>query len=653
MKVKIYIVFVVVVVFQSVLLADTIKVHNRTSKIVYEAPYYKNGLIASQCGDVGIIKPGFFIKIQRPSYKNEVSFSASHPANKFNSDRKLYISRKLKNLKETLAQIDRRKITSQKVPWIYGSDFYIAEVDGRLKSFNSFEWNIVRPIVEAAQDFFDQSIQLIRDSIKKVVPAVRCNPYKKISATVRCGNNLCEQEVRYLKKRRQHVKRSIEKIVGHSIKDGNVPTISIVASGGGFRAMLATIGFLSALEEAGLLDAVTYISSLSGSAWAVGSWFSSGESIASLKKILLPHLAPGLLPISSKEIRYFVDMLLAKWAFDQPVTTVDFYGALVGNRLLKHCGKLRHRIYLSEQRSLLEDGKNPFPIYSAIRSDSYSDREWWEFTPYEIGGAWLGHYVPSWGFGRKFKKGKSIDYSPEQSLSNHLGVFGSAFAVTFNRMYREIKDSISCNMVKKVVERMLEEIGHVRLVNSCFHNFTAGLKSSPVERQRHVKLVDAGIAFNLPYPPVSGERIERKSDIIIFLDASFDIKGVPGLKGAALYALDHGLKFPSIDKPEIDERAITVLEEKENMNCPVAIYMPWVKDEKLWAKMRNSREFRRFVSLIDRFSTEACLDSFCDTFNFEYRLDQAHQVAALAEFNMLAHKETIVDVIKDFINKRA
>ena len=46
-----------------------------------------------------------------------------------------------------------------------------------------------------------------------------------------------------------------------------VPTIAVLGSGGGFRAMVSLSGVFCALKDMGVLDCVTYASGLSGSAW--------------------------------------------------------------------------------------------------------------------------------------------------------------------------------------------------------------------------------------------------------------------------------------------------------------------------------------------------------------------------------------------------
>lgn len=49
--------------------------------------------------------------------------------------------------------------------------------------------------------------------------------------------------------------------------DTQVPTIGIIASGGGFRAMTAFGGAMKALSDTKILDCVTYLAGLSGSSW--------------------------------------------------------------------------------------------------------------------------------------------------------------------------------------------------------------------------------------------------------------------------------------------------------------------------------------------------------------------------------------------------
>lgn len=46
-----------------------------------------------------------------------------------------------------------------------------------------------------------------------------------------------------------------------------VPTVGVIGSGGGFRAMVAYSGVFNALKKSGILDVTSYVAGLSGSSW--------------------------------------------------------------------------------------------------------------------------------------------------------------------------------------------------------------------------------------------------------------------------------------------------------------------------------------------------------------------------------------------------
>lgn len=48
-----------------------------------------------------------------------------------------------------------------------------------------------------------------------------------------------------------------------------MPSIAVLGSGGGFRAMVSLSGVFCALKDMGVLDCAMYTSGLSGSAWYV------------------------------------------------------------------------------------------------------------------------------------------------------------------------------------------------------------------------------------------------------------------------------------------------------------------------------------------------------------------------------------------------
>jgi len=67
---------------------------------------------------------------------------------------------------------------------------------------------------------------------------------------------------------------------------------------------------------------------------------------------------------------------------------------------------------------------------------------WFEFTPFEVGSRWLSAYIPTWSFGRKFKRGDSRSSAPEQSLGFMMGIFGSAIAASLEEAYGRVTDNL-------------------------------------------------------------------------------------------------------------------------------------------------------------------------------------------------------------------
>src|SRR5690606_34383497 len=75
-----------------------------------------------------------------------------------------------------------------------------------------------------------------------------------------------------------------------SLKPIHTPRIHVCASGGGYRAMVATLGALIGMEEPGLLDCVSTIAGLSGSTWAMASWYSGGKTLTETRDALANKL---------------------------------------------------------------------------------------------------------------------------------------------------------------------------------------------------------------------------------------------------------------------------------------------------------------------------------------------------------------------------
>lgn len=534
-------------------------------------------------------------------------------------------------------------------------------------------------VKDAVQEKLPESVKttlpIVQEKIQTAylnsLPAVKDNPYKNQAASVRQGNELCAQERAYLAVRGPKVRSGLEQFLGRSLDGKYVPKIALVGSGGGYRAMLCTMGSLIGAQKNGLLAGTTYISALSGSTWMLAGWLSHNETLDAFKSSLLSKLTkrgssplPGIVKgITANESNLIAQMLLSKTGFKQPITAVDLYGAFLANSLFSDFGDRRQMVHLSEQVARIQSADLPLPIYTSVRGDSAAPMNacWYEFTPYEVGAAWMGSgmYVPSWAYGRKFANGQSVDFAPEQSIGFLMGTWGSAFAAQFGQMYEQAAGGIQNAMLKTganfVMTNLLSDVGQKRITKAWAEvfNFSAGLSNSPLQDRTELKLVDAGArpGFNLPYPPISGERPERRADIIILLDASADdLAGQ--MRQVEQYARAKNLKFPAINYDGIDKRAISIFRNEQDPTVPVVIYMPRVKD--LAAFNEHKAAFPDLALLLETFDVEKCVGKeFCSTFNFEYELNESNQLSVMTEFNMRSNAQAIKDAVNWWIDRHS
>lgn len=535
------------------------------------------------------------------------------------------------------------------------SEYFIAEKDGRLKGYSWTEWNIFNPVKHTAQSTVSVVVDPVKLKMIQNKPALLDNSYRNTTAQVRIGNELVQEERLYLEKRMPKVKNALEKLLDRTLVDAYIPKIALIGSGGGYRATLCTTGSLVGASSIGLLDATTYVTALSGSTWALGPWMASGLSIEQFKEELISIIHTSISSVTPAEMALISDALLVKAVLGQTLTLVDLFGVLLANRLLRNFGDRRHLVYLSQQIERIKYGDRPFPIYTAVdgRSEAARAPHWYEFTPYEIGSPWLGLYVPTWGFGRKFVNGSSVDFAPEQDFGFLMGIFGSAFALNFRDIWKELKNEIENDMVKNIVELILLSFHDLRISWGAVHNFSAGMVASKIKNDRDMRLIDGGLEFNLPYAPVSGDRPERIADIMIFLDASKSVINAVELRKAEAYARKQGHKFPAIDYTGIDKRIISVFKDEKDSSVPVVVYMPRINDASLLAQYKKSPSFKIPREYSADFDVEKCVtDEFCGTFNFVYSATQAYKLTAVTEFNMYASKQAIIDAINWVIDHK-
>ena len=427
------------------------------------------------------------------------------------------------------------------------------------------------------------------------------NPEVSYRASVRIGKELCPEETAFQTSRKQYTARALAKYLDIPEKDINasdVPTIAICGSGGGLRALVAGAGSYLSAQEAGLFDCVTYTAGVSGSCWLQILYNSSlgGQRyeriIEHLKRrigihIAFPPTALGLLTTAPTN-KFLLSGFLEKLKGDPTAEfgLVDVYGLLLAARLLVprfDLGVFDRDLKLSNQRSYIDNGAHPLPIYTAVRHEIPLDEQkskqekiesiaseeskekakqeawfqWFEFTPYEFWCEELEAGIPTWSMGRQFQDGHDLCRKNglgvlELKIPILLGIWGSAFCATLSHYYKEIRPLVKglsgFGDIDELIEGRNEDLIKVHPIGAAsLPNYALGLGSQlpatcpqSISTASHLSLMDSGMSNNLPIYPLL--RPGRDVDILIAFDASADIKTENWLSVADGYAKQRGIK---------------------------------------------------------------------------------------------------------------
>ncbi|XP_074647268.1 cytosolic phospholipase A2-like isoform X2 [Tubulanus polymorphus] len=271
-------------------------------------------------------------------------------------------------------------------------------------------------------------------------------------------------EKKFKETRRTKCMKAMQKLLGSKgpTNTRQTPTIGILGSGGGFRAMVAMSGVIKALKESGVLDCAMYMSGLSGSSWCISTLYSHPDwpnlDIADFQDEMKNNIDSSLFYLLSPQSIYrYIDSIVSKRKNGQPVSFTDFFGHLVGETLLR--GRMDSK--LSHQQAKINDGDAPCPLYTCVhvKKDVSAQvfHEWVEFSPYEIGMPKYGTFLDSHLFGSKFFLGKLCRQFPEPPLFFLQGIWGSAFCILFKRLTDNNKKIDPVEMVREEMEKQLQE----------------------------------------------------------------------------------------------------------------------------------------------------------------------------------------------------
>ncbi len=567
-------------------------------------------------------------------------------------------------------------------------------------------------------------------------------------------------------------------VFGNVTSADNAPYIAVCISGGGCRAMIATLGFWKGMQQTGLDQLVLMTACLSGSTWFTTPWC-IGKTIDQLKAsyekyaliplgskltsviqnpLALPQTAaipqttgtlfPERSVISEKFAQAFYwefpynlvqpygnivsHMTLA--AFDDPTildmastdpstppsTTVDFHTApYIGPKAMQS----RQTVFFSQAADYLNtpDGytNRPLPLATSItqfngswsatadtiskQQHSFDGYNWITYSPFDISmdfydrkGNRTGARIETQFFGRKFDnirghsrsyrtlytKGKTIGYasvntSPEYTLSYLQGIWGSAFAISIDYIANgnglnaidpdQASDVTDNNSALKFIKKSLfsaiktpfstfTNIKDFRLFPAVINNF-AVFPDSPFSNYETLITVDAGIAFNLPFPPLL--KPERKIDLIIALDASADVGDgqLDALVGAEKWAQAHGIPFPKIQGSKrfagTSTRPFTIFDEYDNgVTGPVVFYMPLIDDCFVCQDCNLLSESCSNTSSSGSFKVSECLKNACSTFNFQYKPSDVENLSEFVACKVETLKNNILNAIEQIVRKK-
>lgn len=385
------------------------------------------------------------------------------------------------------------------------------------------------------------------------------------------------------------------------IDENTMPTIAIAASGGSYRAMFATLGLLDGLQTIGLLDAVSYMATVSGSTWCTMPWLVSNKPINQFYYDTLSIAEKGLWVPTKQTTQAFYQHMLRQNKHKKSIYSIDWYAHLLADKLLHFLAEKRYTYSLKD---LCLDtnlqAKTPYPIALISASD--------ETNAYSF---------VEWHTSQLYTSSRLVTPKEPVSLGKMLAIGGSSFCLSVRDLVDHAPDYIEVLEQFHLFHRTKEYLRRSPLANKKIF----GVSLSPLGQ-----VFDAGYVCNLPLQPLLNP--ERKVDIIIMLDN----KQSPAharriLDQAQELAKQEGLTCPNLDTPYAKTKNISVYKDNANPQAPTIVYLPLKKN----------------IGYDQSFDPARAL--FCNTFNFTYSSKQAQRLAGLVAHTIREHKDLLKDEI--------
>ncbi|XP_054827107.1 cytosolic phospholipase A2 zeta-like [Eublepharis macularius] len=533
----------------------------------------------------------------------------------------------------------------------------------------------------------------------------------KRNLDVRLGFDLCQEERQFLDKRKKIVSQTLSKALQlrEDLSKDEVPVVAVLGSGGGMRALTSFYGSLFGLQQLNLLNAVTYLSGISGSTWCLSTLYQDPEWS---RRDLRDHISNAQDKISSSKVgafsserlTYYFQELIAMENEGRKASFTDLWGLIIEHFLLQKEDPSK----LSDQQEAVKEAQNPYPIYAAVNvrpNISGEDfAEWCEFTPYEVGFRKYGAFIRTEDFDSEFFMGQLIKKHPEPRICYLLGMWGSAFAASLDDVFLKVVGSglsflESLGDVVKVIDdnkrfhfrdpmrlktrlvipggpllQTFQDFFKSRVTAGETFNFMQGLflhrdyvnlnkfvvwkgthldafpnQLTPMEESLY--LVDGGFSINSAFPVVL--QPERDVDVILSFNYSWEAP-FEVLQLTQKYCKEREIPFPEIILNKEDEdspKECYMFIDAENSRAPIVLHFPLVNDTfykyKAPGKERESEEEIAFGD----FAVEG-KDSSYRTLNFTFEPCDFNRLVELNCYNVLNNKDAILDALNLALNRR-
>ncbi|MFH0898303.1 MAG: hypothetical protein V1855_01880 [bacterium] len=430
----------------------------------------------------------------------------------------------------------------------------------------------------------------------------------------------CKQEIDYIKSRQKLTQKALDIYAGKSLS--KYPRIGLCLSGGGYRALISTLGFVLGAQQSGLLDAANYMATLSGSTWNIGTmltkhavWKAAGKNDSSfLKKFrdnMQKRLAQDFWNPKTLDWKNIIKKIEEKFLTYNHLEPADLWGGILINRLMGDLPQSGQNYTFSSTRNFLKKTIiYPFPLFTAVIKDTFDETneyEWFEVSPFASGSNYLDGFIPTRYLGSVFENGESTSIRPEETLGYLFGIFGSPYDINAGDLLLQLTQLIPESFTFKYtiltfVHHFIKKykLDKTNVLPSPINNPTYKMESSPHANEL-ITLADAGFDFTLPFPPL----LKRNVDIIICCDAATDAitKGFPELKMAQRYAQRYSFRFPSLKYAKKICNYIFIFDKNEagqtDPKIPTIIYCINPSQESTFKLQYSEKEFNTICDFIE------------------------------------------------------